>query len=511
MASVFFGGNYIDGAFRRPATPQAEIAVHSPADLDDHVGTISTSVADVDEALAAARAAQPGWERLSLEARVAHLVAFGAELKKREAALVALIGREVGKPAWEAKSEVAALGSKIEITVGEGLALVRGFAIEQGRFECRYRPHGVLAVIGPFNFPLHLAHGHLVPALATGNTVVFKPSEVAPFTAQLYAEAAHAAGFPAGVFNLVHGDGAVGGALSGHREVDGVLFTGSYDTGVRIQQANVARPGRMLALELGGKNTAVVLADAPFEKTLHDVVFSAFVTAGQRCTAVSRVVVEEPIAERFIAALAKAASRLVVGHPQAPGVFMGPLATRGGFEKFQRAQAIAAEEGAELVQPSIAPAIGKRGYYVTPSIHRVRAPRAESAYQHGEIFGPDVAVYVAGDADEACAIAEATPYGLAAGVFTASEARFEACARGLRVGCVAWNAPTVGSSSRLPFGGVKRSGNHRPAALFSTLYCTYPVAVTRGASELDRTKLSPGMGWDAGDEILSKESVRPPE
>lgn len=497
MAPIPALGDYLDGRFVVPAVATAEIDRRSPADLDDRVGVFPVSAAHVDAAVDAARRAQPAWEATRLEERVARLVAFREALLKREAALVACLGREIGKPVWEARGEVQALAAKIDITLAEGLALVKGFELEDGRLATRYRPHGVLAVLGPFNFPLHLAHGHVVPALATGNTVVFKPSEAAPATAQLYAEAAHEAGFPAGVFNLVQGRGAQGAALSAHPGVDGVLFTGSYATGVQIQKANVDRPGRMLALELGGKNTAVVLADAPLEKSLYDVLYSALVTAGQRCTAVSRVVVEKPIAELFVAELSARCEMFAVGAPTAPGVFYGPLSTEAGFEKFQAAQMTADREGQVRVRPSRGVHGVPRGYYVRPSIHLVTRPNPASRYEHEEIFGPDLAVYVADDLEHACALADATPFGLAAGVFTQDEARFEACAARLRVGCLAWNAPTVGSSSRLPFGGLKNSGNHRPAALFSTLYCTYPVAVTRGPQAFDAAKVAPGVRWQA--------------
>jgi succinylglutamic semialdehyde dehydrogenase len=349
-----------------------------------------------------------------------------------------------------------------------------------------------MAVLGPFNFPLHLAHGHVVPALATGNTVVLKPSEVAPACAQAYAEAAEEAGFPPGVFNLVQGRGAAGALLASHPDVDGVLFTGSYATGVNLLEANAHRPGRMLALELGGKNTAVVLDDAPLEKAAYDVLYSALATAGQRCTAVSRVVVERGVAARFVDLLVRHAPGFTCGKPSQEGVFHGPLATQAGLEKFQRFQRVAEDEGHATLLASRALA---GGHYATGAIHLVERPRPGSAYEHEEIFGPDLAVYVADDLEAACARAEATPYGLTASVFTASEARFEACAARLRVGCLGWNAPTVGSSSRLPFGGVKHSGNHRPAGLFSTTYCAYPVAVQRGSTALDVARLAPGVTW----------------
>jgi succinylglutamic semialdehyde dehydrogenase len=488
-------GDLIDGRFVLPVAPTDELSIRSPADLEDVVGQFPVATDHINAAVEAARKAQPGWERTPLANRLELLRRFGAELKKRESVLVSLLGREVGKPAWEARTEVQALLTKIDITLEEGLPLVRGFTLENGRLECRYRPHGVLGVVGPFNFPLHLSHGHIIPALATGNTVVFKPSEFAPATAQTYAEAALAAGFPPGVFNQVQGRGPEGAALSSHADIDGLLFTGSYETGCRILRANAERPGRMLALELGGKNTAIVLEDAPWEKTLHDVLYSAFVTAGQRCTAISRVVVHRSIAEKFSAEFVQRAAKLSIGHPQDPKTFMGPLATFPGLEKFQGAQVDAEREGVTTLLTSHDASPGPRGYYVSPAVHLVPKLQERSPYQVCEIFGPDVAIFVADDLDHACAIAESTAFGLAAGVFTTKEQSFEAVAQRLRVGCIAWNAATVGSSSRLPFGGVKHSGNHRPAGLFSTLYCTYPVAVTRGSPALDVSRLPPGMNW----------------
>ncbi len=488
-------GDFIDGSFVLPETPDGFIDLPSPADLDDRVGAFPFAASQVERAVAAARRAQPAWERLALEQRCSFVRRLGEELQRRAEPLAELLAREIGKPLWEARTEVSAVLAKIGITLDEGLGLVRGFELEGGRLSCRFRPHGVLGVIGPFNFPIHLPHGHIVPALVTGNTVVFKPSEVAPACAQLYAEAVRATGFPAGVLNIVQGLGPSGAALSSHPDIDGLLFTGSYETGCRIIRANADRPGRMLALELGGKNSAIVLADAPWEKTLHDLVFSAFVTAGQRCTAVSRIVVERAIADRFTQEFVDHAARLTVGQPRDPRTFLGPITTRAGFEKFQTAQELALQEQTEVLLPSRMPESGARGYYATPSVHRIHRPNAASAYQTAEIFGPDVGIYAADDLEEACAMANATPYGLAAGVFTANAKQFDACAARLRTGCLTWNNPTVGSSSRLPFGGLKNSGNHRPAGVFSTLYCTYPQAVTRGADTLDQTKTAPGMNW----------------
>jgi succinylglutamic semialdehyde dehydrogenase len=353
-------------------------------------------------------------------------------------------------------------------------------------------------VLGPFNFPLHLAHGHVVPALLAGNTVVFKPSEVTPGCGELYARIVDAAGLPPGVVNVVQGEGPAGAHLASHPDVDGVLFTGSYHVGTQIIRANAARPGRLLALEMGGRNAAVVLDDAPFDKAVADVVLSAFSTAGQRCTCASRLIVTKSIAEPFVAAVAERTARIRVGHPLDASVFHGPLASPAAVTRFEALEALADAEGTACVSAPATPTVSfegraVRGCYVAPRVRRVARPERESAYQREEVFGPDLAVWVAEDVDHALALADDTDYGLSAGVWTTSAARFEHFARGLHVGCLTWNAPTVGSSSRLPFGGLRRSGNHRPAGVFSSTYCAWPLAITRGSDALDVASLPPGL------------------
>jgi succinylglutamic semialdehyde dehydrogenase len=498
MSEHLHTGDYIAGGFRSVGAPDGELEVRSPADLDDLVGRFGYSAGAVDDAVAAAREAFPAWDRVGLEARCAKVRALGDALREREAALARAITRETGKTLREATLEARALATKVALSIDEGLGYVRDLSLDGGKLSVRHRPHGVCAVLGPFNFPMHLPHGHLVPALLAGNTVVFKPSEVTPACGVAYAEAAHAAGLPPGVFNLVQGEGAAGARLAAHPEVGAVLFTGSYAVGTRLQAALAGDPGRLLALELGGKNAAVVLDDAPFEKSVADVALSAFSSTGQRCTCASRLVVTRGIAERFVEAVARVCTGLAVGAPWDPGVFLGPLASRAGFERFHALERAADAEGSARVDRAQEPRVvfqgrALRGYYVSPRVRRVMVPDARSAFQREELFGPSLAVYVADDVDHALALANDTPYGLSAGVWTASEAAFERLARGLRVGCLTWNAPTVGASSRLPFGGVGRSGNHRPAGIFSSLYCAYPLAITRGDGSLDRGALPPGI------------------
>src|SRR5882724_721256 len=482
---------FIAGSWADPKAPDGAIEDRSPADLSLLLGRHPWAVSQADAAVAAARAAHVGFAALPLHDRARLVRRIGAVLEEREEDLARAIALDVGKPLWEARLEAQACSAKAGITADEGLKLVANFpAPGQRGAECRFRPLGVLAVLGPFNFPVHLPNGHILPALACGNAVVFKPSEVAPHAAEAYARCLEQAGVPRGLFNLVQGGAAVGAALAAHEGVDGVLFTGSWAVGQAIQKANQGRT-KLLALEMGGKNAAIVLADADLEKAAYDVLFSAFVSAGQRCTAASRAIVMGD-ARRFAQRIVQLARKLSIGHPLDDGVFMGPLASPAALEKFERG--IRAAEAETLLDSHRLQPRGLEGCYLSPSVHFV-GQRRSSPYEREELFGPDLAVHPAGSEEEALQIANATDYGLAASVHTRSEQAFDRCQRALECGVVNWNAPTVGASGRLPFGGLKRSGNHRPAALWSTLYCSAPVAVLRGDGAFDRNKLAPGVAW----------------
>ncbi|MEZ4410959.1 MAG: aldehyde dehydrogenase family protein [Polyangiales bacterium] len=495
-------GHLIDGHLCEPAAPDGEVASRCPADLSLALRAQPYAVSSLDAAVDAARRAARPWAALSMEARVQHVTRFRDVLAAHVDEVARAIALEVGKVLREGEAEARAMLAKVDIAVGEGLALVRDEALDGGRMGWRWRPHGVLAVIGPFNFPLHLAHGHVVPALLAGNAVVFKPSEVTPACGALYARLAQLAALPPGVLNVVHGEATVGARLSSHPGVDGVLFTGSYAVGRRILEANAAEPGRMIALELGGVNHAVVLADAPFEKAVADVALSAFLTSGQRCTCASRVVVERAIADRFVEALATVAREVRVGHPLDGSAFMGPLASEAALRRFAAVEAMAEAEGVALVEAPREISVSWEGRdlvgcYAAPRVRRVSPRAPDRAWRDTEVFGPSVAVWVVDDLDEALAVANGTDYGLAAGVWTASEASFERFANEVGAGSVTWNAPTAGASSRLPFGGVKRSGNHRPAGVFSSRYCAWPMAYTKGAAALDPATLPPGLPREA--------------
>ncbi|MGZ3456834.1 MAG: aldehyde dehydrogenase family protein, partial [Polyangiales bacterium] len=412
--------DYVAGRFEAPASPDGQIEVKSPADQSDVVGVHPYAVAQVDRAIAAAREAFPAWRRLPEAKRAELLKAYQARLKAHETDLAKTIAREIGKPLWEAKTEVGAMISKVDLSIGEGASYTRDVKLDDLPGEVRHRPHGVLAVVGPFNFPGHLPNGQIVPALLAGNTVVFKPSEKGAGTAVLMARCYDEAGFPAGTFNVVQGEAHVARAIVGHPGIDGILFTGSVAVGKAIAAANADRPGRLIALELGGKNASIVLDDCDLERTAREVAFSGFATAGQRCTCTSRVIVTRGVADALIAKLAAAAKSARVGHPFEEGVFMGPVISRGSRDAILVAQEKARAAGFTAAAPGgIAQVEGREGWYLRPAVHVAPSSKTKVAgYTDHELFGPDLSVFVVDSLDEAIALADDTPYGLAAAVFT---------------------------------------------------------------------------------------------
>lgn len=487
-------GDFLDGRFVVPASPDGELAFPAPGRLDVVPYRAPWSLAHVERAVAHARAAQEGWRKTPQAQRSALLRAYGAALMRRKAELGSAISSSIGKPTWESATEVDAMIAKVEISLGAGLELLKYPVAPDANTALRTRPIGVCAVLGPFNFPGHLANGHFVPALATGNTIIFKPSERAPEVGALIAACIEEAGFPPGVFGLLQGGAEVAAALVAHDGVDGVMFTGSTAVGSRILAASAKSPGRMLALELGGRNCALVLGDADLLHAARELAFSAFVTAGQRCTANSRILVHRSVAEALTEKLAYAARETRVGPWDAPDVFLGPVISGQAVERLESL----VEDGAaafEAVVPLRRAEVGARGHYLGPAVYRLRAgaQAQQVALGHEELFGPLLTLETFDDLDEALARANRSRYGLAAAVFTASQERFEHCADALDVGLCNWNRASVGSSSKLPFGGRKQSGNHRPAGLFSAYSCVDAVAQLHVPTPPAQATLSPGL------------------
>ncbi|MBP9087519.1 MAG: aldehyde dehydrogenase family protein, partial [Kofleriaceae bacterium] len=468
-------GNYINGAFVVPTGPSAQpLQSFNPAADSAVVFETMVSAEAVIPAVAAAAAAQPAWAALSMAQRFVQLEKFKTQLAFHRDRLVEAIVLETGKLRSEANVEITTLLNRFDLVKAAMAADLKPGEVAPGE-HLRYAALGVVAVIGPFNFPLHLCHAHVIPALLGGNTVVIKPSDISPLCGQRYAEAAHAAGLPPGVFNVVLGTGAVGAALLAEPAVRGLCFTGSWPVGRRILEAALDRPELLVALEMGGKNMCVVLDDCSLRQAVHEVVVGGYLSAGQRCTGTDRVLVHKKIADRFIAAMKKVVASLRFGQPDDASVFAGPMANQAAVAKFETALAAAKAGGAEAV------VAGERlpgGCFRTASLHRLPAGVHHIAgYTDIEVFGPDLCVEVVDSDEEAIAIVQQSPYGFANAVFTASSARFEAFARATQSGILNRNRSTNLASPKLPFGGVGKSGNYRPAGAWAHRNVVSPVAV----------------------------------
>ncbi len=494
--SAAFLGNYLGGRFVRPKKG-TELISEDPGDLVVPVGKVVVYPEAVDEAVSEAAKVFQAWSEVPLKTRVAKMRVFQKVLKAKLPALTELVSREAGKPVAESERETDRLVAKVDEIVDAGLKLVQTFSVAVGpgvRGECRFRPLGVLAVIGPFNFPAHTPGSHIIPAILTGNTVVFKPSEFTPFVGQMLAECFHAAGFPKGVFNLVQGSSETGKRLAEHPKIAGVLFTGSTATGQAIKKATLDAPQKCLALEMGGKNAGLVLSDADVELAARELAVAAFSMAGQRCNATSRIIVDKKAAKSFLAEFLKAVDRVKIGYSLDPGVLMGPLVSHDAAAKFQKYMKLAEEEGFETLRHG--KALGKwekrSGYYVLPGVHLCERPSRNKSlhYRKEEIFGPDAAIYICKDDEEAVALNNEVSYGLVTAVFTRNKARFEKIFKKLDTGLVNFNRGTIYSTGKLPFGGTKGSGSFKPTGLFSTYYCTYPVAVLDDSRSLAQRALA---------------------
>ncbi|MBM4110173.1 MAG: aldehyde dehydrogenase family protein [Phycisphaerae bacterium] len=486
--------NLIDGRWHPLEAEGADVTSVNPARPDEVVWSARARLEDVDAAISAARRALPAWRMAGAESRASALKRFAAVVSGRAEDIARAITREMGKTLAESRLEAKLLVDKIAITLGDSCqARVRPweFTVAPTRLgRCSFRSHGVMAVVGPFNFPAHLPHGHWVPALLLGNTVVFKPSERTPLVGQIMAECMQAAELPAGVFNLVQGGPSVAKALVAHEGLDGILFTGSWPVGRSIMQANLERPGRLLALEMGGSNAAIVLDDAHRRQSVLECVRASFATTGQRCTCTRRIVVHEAAAPWFIPAFCRMASTLLVGDGAGGSpIFMGPLATESARRAALEFQAHAAARGATILLR--AAALDRPGWFMTPGI--LKWPRLTLEHD-GELFAPIVQLALATSDDDALEQANATRFGLAASVFTATRARWDALCPRIEAGCVNWNVGTAGASSALPFGGLGLSGNHRPAAAFSVDSCAAPIAHLEESS--DAAAVPDGALWD---------------
>jgi succinylglutamic semialdehyde dehydrogenase len=470
----------------KAAPMAAQLVSLDPATGDE---VWSGAIGDAAAEVAAARAAWPEWAAHSLSFRTEAVRRFANVVRKAEQEFATLISKETGKPFWEARTEVASVINKVQISIdayAERTPQRRLEAALGNKIGVRHKPHGVLAVLGPYNFPAHLPNGHIVPALIAGNAVVFKPSEKTPATGAFLVECFHKAGIPEGVIRLLVGGPEQGRTLASEPGIDGLLFTGSARAGKALHRQFADMPHKILALELGGNNPLVVWDSKDVESAAAIVVQSAYLSAGQRCTAARRLIVEEGKHEPLLEAIQALIDRLIVDQPFAdPQPFMGPLIDLASADHVQEQWLNLMMKGGKPIRRLDRP--HKDRPYLTPALIDVTDVRDRP---DEEIFGPVLQLSRVADFDAAIAEANATHFGLAASLVGGTPAQFHKFWAQVRAGVINWNKPTNGAPSSAPFGGVGLSGNHRPSAFYAADYCAYPVT----SSEADRPRAVIGEG-----------------
>jgi succinylglutamic semialdehyde dehydrogenase len=463
-AELLIGGQWREGAGE-------QFASYDPATGDRIWQGRAATAADVADAMNAARGAFRDWSRRPVEDRIAIVRAYAKALEARTDEMAKLISRETGKIGWDAKGEVQAMIGKIEISI-RAQAERAGSREEKAAFGAMTLSHralGVLAVFGPFNFPGHLPNGHIVPALLAGNCVVFKPSELAPGVASLMVETWVQAGLPAGVLNLVQGARETGAALLDAPGLNGVLFTGSAETGALIHRKFAGRPDVVLALELGGNNPLIAWPPFDVKAAANLIAHSAFASSGQRCSCARRLIIPAGAeGDALIAALKALIPQIAVGaSTQSPEPFMGPLINATSAERAVAFEARLAGLGGKQIVP-----LKRDGAFVHPGLIDVSGVEAPDE----ELFGPLLQVRRAGNFDEALDLANDTRFGLAGGLISDDPALWARVRQEMRAGVLNWNRPTTGASGAMPFGGPGLSGSLRPSAYYAADYVAYPVA-----------------------------------
>ena len=445
---------------------------------------------DVTETVARARRAWPAWAAQPLATRIELMRRFANEVRKEADKFAELIARETGKPLWEARSEIEGVINKVDVSVSayaERSAQRKLNSALKGTSAVRHKPHGVMAVIGPFNSPAYLPNGHIVPALIAGNAVVFKPSEKTPASGAFLVNCFHKAGISAGVVQLLIGGPQSGQDLALHDGIDGVLFTGSTQTGIGINRRLAVNPGKIVALELGGNNPLVVWDTPIIADAAVLVVQSAFTGAGQKCTSARRLIVKDTMFDALMTEVKRLADRIIVGAPfDTPSPFMGPVIDADSADALTDSFVWFISNGGKVIRHMTRP----RGDlpFLTPGIIDVTAMQERPDV---ELYGPLLQVSRVSDFDEAIAEANSTRFGLCASLVGGNPQDYNRFWSNVRAGTINWNRSTNGGSSAAPMGGMGLSGNHRPSAYYAADYCAYPVAST----EMEQPRATVGVGF----------------
>jgi len=454
----------------------------------------SANEAQVDLAVESARNAFKDWSNLDYQQRLQIVKKFGEVLLNYKIELATAISEETGRPLWETTGEVGGMIGKIGISE-------KAFAERTGTVESemagsrafiRHKPHGVVAVFGPYNFPGHLPNGHIIPALLAGNTVVFKPSELTPKVAEITLKAWIEAGLPNGVINLVQGEVETGIALAGNSNIDGLFFTGSSNTGHLLHKQFAGQPGKILALEMGGNNPLIVNDVSDIDAVVHDIVQSAFVTAGQRCTCARRVFIQDgEQGDAIIKRLVEVSKNIKIGHfDDEDKPFFGPLVSeKAALDLVDAQDKLIGLGGQSLLK--LKHLEDSTGFVSAGIIDMSGVANIPDE----EYFGPLLKIYRYEKFDDAMTEANNTEFGLSAALLSNNKEVYEKFFRATRAGIVNWNRPTTGANSQAPFGGIGASGNHRASAYYAADYCAYPISSVENDQVSLPENLSPGLSF----------------
>lgn len=476
-------GDYFNGQFIcDPEHADEKIEKLNPANLDEKLWVSFIKFDHIEMAIESSLKGFKTWKQLSLNERVNYLKKYQENLLLVQDELAEAIALETGKPLWEAKGEVKSVISKVDVTITDSLKRIQTQIfpniMENTEGEVFFKPIGPCLIIGPFNFPCHLAGGQILSALLAGNSVIFKPSEKTVYSGEILIRCFHQAGFPTGVINFISGAGETASRLVKSKIIKGIFFTGSKEVGQKILTNTYQDLSKLVALELGGKNTSIIHQDVNLNYVLPELLQACYLTTGQRCTSTALVAVHRSLLDKFVTQFHEMAKKIIIDHPviHEKTPFMGPLIDDRAQNNFLLFVGMGKREGAEEIMRGKAITKKFKGYYVSPSIHLMEKANPKSVFLNSEIFGPDCTIIPYDTIEEAIAIANMTEYGLASSIFSNDKKIQEQCLLNIDAGVININRSTVGASSKLPFGGVKSSGNYRPAAVSMIDSCVYPVA-----------------------------------
>lgn len=472
-------GDYFDGNFTHKdglktndiSSTNEKIEKFCPGDLTHKLWVARIDYNNIDKVIDSSLQGFHLWRKLSFSERISFLKKYAEIVKKRSDDIALAIALETGKPLWESKTEAKSVETKVQVTITDSFKRIEKETIENVLPHIDghtiKKPLGPTLVIGPFNFPCHLANGQILASLLAGNSIIFKPSEKTMYSSQLLIECFHEAGFPKGVINFINGTAKTTQDILRHEAIKGIYFTGSYAVGKKILEAVGTDIKKLVALELGGKNATIIHKDADINHALPELLRACFLSSGQRCTSTSLIVIHRDLEQEFIQKFKTLTEKIIIDHPTKfkTEPFMGPLIDAHAVSLYNKFCDLGKANGAEEIIGLSEVKTSFEGHYVNPTIHYLKEARKDNPFTQEEIFGPNCCFIPYSFIEEAINIANISDYGLASSVFTQDKEIYNLCLRDIDAGIINLNRSTVGASARLPFGGVKNSGNHHPSAV----------------------------------------------